>query len=224
MEEISLREIYFILKKWLWLIIGLLVISMLISAVISFFVLDKEYQAHTTLMVGRPADYISDRELSLSDLNLNQRLVSTYGELIKTRTVADKVIDNLNLPYTYGSLRGKLNVKLVQNTEIISITVNDNNPVMAAEIANETAQVFMDTVKDIMKVENVQVIDVAEPPVNSISPRPMLNIAIAAVLGVMLGVFITFLIEFLDNTIKTPEDVEKHLGLPVLGAIPMVED
>lgn len=224
MEEISLRDIYYIIRKRLWLIAALLIVAVLISAGVSFFVLDKEYQANTTLMIGRPADYITDRELSISDLNLNQKLVSTYGELIKTRTVAMKVIDNLDLPYSYNTLRGKLNVKLVQNTEIISITVNDENPELAAQIANETAIVFMETVKDIMKVENVQVIDVAEVPTGSVSPRPMLNIAIAAVLGVMLGVFITFLIEFLDNTIKTPEDVEKHLGLPVLGAIPMVED
>lgn len=224
MEEISLRDIYFILRRWLWLIVALVVVAVLISGVVSFFVLDKEYQASTTLMVGRPADYVTDRELSLSDLNLNQKLVATYGELIKTRTVAEKVIDNLDLPYSYNSLRGKLSVRLVQNTEIISISVNDNDPVMASEIANETATVFMETIKEIMRVENVRVIDVAQPPTSSVSPRPMLNIAIAAILGVMLGIFIAFLVEFLDNTIKTPEDVEKHLGLPVLGAIPMVED
>jgi len=224
LEEISLRDIYFILRRWLWLIVALVVVAVLISGVVSFFVLDKEYQASTTLMVGRPADYVTDRELSLSDLNLNQKLVATYGELIKTRTVAEKVIDNLDLPYSYNSLRGKLSVRLVQNTEIISISVNDNDPVMASEIANETATVFMETIKEIMRVENVRVIDVAQPPTSSVSPRPMLNIAIAAILGVMLGIFIAFLVEFLDNTIKTPEDVEKHLGLPVLGAIPMVED
>jgi capsular polysaccharide biosynthesis protein len=82
----------------------------------------------------------------------------------------------------------------------------------------------METVQEIMKVENIQVIDTAQTPVSPVQPRPMMNIAIAGVLAVMLGVFIAFLIEFLDTTIKTPEDVEKHLGLPVIGSIPMVED
>lgn len=224
MEEISLREIYFILKKRIGLIILLLVLSVGVSAVVSFFVLDKEYQAMTTLMIGRPKDYVTENTLDDRELTLNRRLVSTYGELIKTRTVVDRVIANMDLPYNYGQLRGNLNVSLVKDTEIISVSVVDTDPIMAAEIANETAEVFMETVQEIMMVENVQVIDRAQVPGGPIRPRPMMNIAIAGILGLMLGVFIAFLMEFLDTTIKTPEDVEKHLGLPVIGSIPMVED
>jgi capsular polysaccharide biosynthesis protein len=206
------------------MIIILLILSLAVSAVVSFYVLDKQYQASTTLMVGRPKDYVTENKLEYNDLLLNQRLVSTYGELIKTRTVADRVIENMGLSLTYNQLREKLNVSLVKDTEIISISVMDTDPALAAEIANETAAVFMETVQEIMKVENIQVIDTAQTPVSPVQPRPMMNIAIAGVLAVMLGVFIAFLIEFLDTTIKTPEDVEKHLGLPVIGSIPMVED
>ena len=82
----------------------------------------------------------------------------------------------------------------------------------------------MDSVKKFMKVENVQVIDEAQVPKNPIKPRPMLNIAIAGVLGLMFGIFLVFLLEYLDNTIKTPEDVEKYLQLSVIGAIPKVKN
>lgn len=224
MEEISIKELFFILRKWIWLIVGLLLLSMVISGLVSFYVLDKEYQAFTTLMVGKPQDYQTDNTLEYNDLILNQKLVSTYGELIKTRAVSDKVIANLNLPITYSQFASKVNVSLVKDTEIIKLQVSDGEPALAAEIANETAEVFMETVKDIMKVENVQVIDLAQVPTGPVSPRPMMNIAIAGVLGLMLGVFIAFLKEFLDNSIKTPEDVEKYLGVPVLGTIPFVED
>jgi capsular polysaccharide biosynthesis protein len=224
MEEISLREIYYILKKRMGMIIILLILSLAVSAVVSFYVLDKQYQANTTLMVGRPKDYVTENKLEYNDLLLNQRLVSTYGELIKTRTVADRVIENMGLSLTYSQLREKLNVSLVKDTEIISISVMDTDPALAADIANETAAVFMETVQEIMKVENIQVIDTAQVPTSPVQPRPMMNIAIAGVLAIMLGVFIAFLIEFLDTTIKTPEDVEKNLGLPVIGSIPMVED
>lgn len=220
MEEISLKELFFILRKWLWLIITLLIVSMLVSGLVSFYVLDKEYVSFTTLMVGKPKDYITESKIEYNDIILNQKLVSTYGELIKMRVVADKVIDNMDLPISYEQYRSKINVTLLKDTEIIKIEVNDNEPQVAADIANETAEVFMETVKDIMKVENVQVIDKAEAPLNPIRPRPLLNIAIAGILGVMLGIFIAFLIEFLDNTIKSPEDVEKYLGVPVLGTIP----
>ena len=224
LEEISLREIFFILKKHIKLIVLLLVLAVAISSVVTFFILDKEYSAFTTLMVGKPRDYINENKIEYNELLLNQKLVSTYGELIKTRVVSEKVISNLGLSLSYNTFRSKVNVSLVKDTEIIGITVTDTDPLLAAEIANETAAVFMDTVQEIMKVENVQVIDEAEPSEYPVSPRPMLNIAIAAILGLMLGIFLAFLLEMLDNTIKTPEDVEKYLGLTVIGSIPNVED
>ena len=224
LEEISLREIFFILKKHIKLIVLLLVLAVAISSVVTFFILDKEYSAFTTLMVGKPRDYINENKIEYNELLLNQKLVSTYGELIKTRVVSEKVISNLGLSLSYNTFRSKVNVSLVKDTEIIGITVTDTDPVLAAEIANETASVFMDTVQEIMKVENVQVIDMAEPSYTPVSPRPILNLAIAGILGLMLGVFLAFMIEMLDNTIKTPEDVEKYLGLPVIGSIPNVED
>lgn len=224
LEEISLKEVLFILKKRMKLILSLFIIALLISSIISIFVLDKVYEANTTLMVGRPKDYASETNLQYNDLILNQKLVSTYGELIKTRAVAEEVIANLNLDISYEQYKEKVNVSLLKDTELIQIIVKDTDPSTAAIIADETANVFMEKVQDIMKVDNVHVIDKAEIPLEPISPNVMLNIAIASVLGLMVGVFMAFLLEFLDNTIKTPEDVEKYLGLPVLGSIPKMED
>jgi len=224
LEEISIKEVLFILKKRMKLILSLFLVAILLSGIISVFVLDKVYQANTTLMVGRPKDYVSDANIQYNELLLNQKLVSTYGELIKTRAVAEEVIDNLNLDLSYEQYKAKVNVSLVKDTELIQIIVKDTDPSVARVIADETANVFMDKVQEIMKVDNVHVIDKAEIPTKPVSPNITLNIAIAAVLGLMIGVFLSFLLEFLDNTIKTPEDVEKYLNLPVLGSIPKVED
>lgn len=223
MEEISLREIFFIIRKWIGLIIGLFIITIVVSGVVSYYVLKPEYQTFTTLMVGKPKDYRTESKIEYNDVILNQKLVSTYGEIVKSRVVTDKVIENLGLTLSFNSFRNKVNVNLVKDTEIIKIQVTDNNPILAADIANETAVVFMDSVKTIMNVENVQVIDKAQVPKSPIKPRPMLNMAIAGVLGLMAGMFLVFLLEFLDNTLKTPEDIEKHLGLAVIGAIPTVK-
>lgn len=223
MEEISIQELFFTIRKRLALIISLLVLFVAIAGVFSYFILDKEYETFTTLIVGKPKDYSGENNIEYNDLMLNQRLVSTYGEIVKMRVVADEVIENLNLPISYNQFGSKVSVNLVKDTEIIKLNVTDSNPVLAADIANETAKVFMDSVKEIMLIENVQVIDQAQVPPEPVSPRPMLNMAIAGVLGLMIGVFIAFLLEFLDNTIKTEDDVEKQLGLPVLGAIPIFE-
>lgn len=222
MEEISLKECLLILRKRLWLIILPTILFVVASGIISFFVLEPKYQTFTTLMVGNPRDYQSiDNRLEYNDLLLNQKLVPTYGELVKTRVVADQVIDKLNLDMDYNNFIKKANVNLVEDTEIIKLEIVDTDPELATKIANETAIVFMENVKEFMLVDNVQVIDRAQIPNKPISPMPKLNMAIAGVLGLMLGMFLVFLLEYLDNTIKTPEDVERYLGLPVIGTIPM---
>ncbi len=224
MEEISIQELFFTIRKRLVLIISLCILFIAVAGVLSYFVLDKEYETFTTLIVGKPKDYQGENNIEYNDIILNQRLVSTYGEIVKMRVVADKVIDNLKLPISYSEFGNKVSVELVQDTEIIKLKVVDEDPVLAADIANETAEVFMDSVKDIMLVENVQVIDKAQVPKNPVSPRPLLNMAIAGVLGIMIGIFIAFLLEFLDDTIKTENDVEKKLELPVIGIIPLFGD
>lgn len=224
MEEISLREYFFILRKRLWLVILLTIVSVVVSGIVSYYVLEPEYQTFTTLIVGKPKDYQNvDNKLEYNELLLNQKLVSTYGEIVKTRAVTDEVIEKLNLDMGYKEFKEKVNVNLVKDTEIIKLEVTDRNPELAAKIANETALVFMKNIKEIMMVENVQVIDEAQIPESPIKPRPKLNMAIAGVLGFMIGIFLIFLLEYLDNTIKTPEDVERYLDLPIIGTIPMVE-
>lgn len=223
MEEISIQELFFTIRKRIVLIILIFLFSVISAGIISYFVLQPKYETFTTLMIGKPKDYKGENSIEYNDLILNQRLVSTYGEIVKMRVVADKVIANLDLPISYGQFGSKVSVNLVKDTEIIKLKVVDKDPELAAAIANETAAVFMNSVKDIMLVENVQVIDKAQVPLSRISPRPMFNIAVAGVLGIMIGVVLTFLLEFLDNTIKTENDVEKHLGLIVIGTIPLFE-
>lgn len=223
MEEISLRELYYIFKKRLVLIIGLTVLGLALSAVVSLFVLKPEYETFTTLMVGKPKSYQTNTSgLDINDITLNQKLVHTYGELVKSRLVADEVIRNLNLDMAYEEFQNKVTVNLVNDTEIIKIQVRDRDPELAVQIANEVSDEFMGVVKSKMKVENIQIIDKAPLSRNPVSPRKMLNIAIGTVLGFMIGVFATFVLEYLDNTYKTPEDIEKGLHLPVLGAIPEI--
>ena len=130
------------------------------------------------------------------------------------------MIEKLTLDMNTESLRDKVKINSVSDTEIIRITVEDQDPNFAAELANSIAVVFMGEIGSIMKMDNVQFIDMAQVPQNPIKPRPAMNIAISAVLGIMVSVFIIFLVEYFDNTIKTPEEIENSFGLPVLGSIP----
>lgn len=218
MEEIDLREYLNILKNKAWIIILLTLLMVISSGIISRFVIEPEYQTFTTLMLVKPQSVESS--INSSDISLNQKLVNSYGEIAKSKIVLNEVIKNLGLNISYGSLKKKITVKLIQDTEIIKIEIIDKNPEFAAKISNEISYVLIKYIGNIMKMENILVVDMAEVPSNPISPNIIFNMTIAGVLGIMIGVFLIFLVEYLNNTLKTQSDVENYLGLPVIGMIP----
>lgn len=219
-ETIDLREYFFIIKKRAWIIVLITILAMLTSGIISFFVLSPTYEANTTLIVNTEQNEKTDNMITGDQLNVTQKLTLTYGEIIKSRSVLDEVIDKLDLNMDYEEVSKMINVSPVKDTQIMSITVQDTNPKRARDIANAIPKVFTKEVKRITKANSVEVIDHAITPQKPIKPNKLMNIAIAAVLGVMIGLFIVFVLEYMDNKIKTPQDIEKHLGLPILGVIP----
>lgn len=221
-ETIDLREYLEIVRKHLGMITLMTLFAVTVSAAVSFFWLAPVYETSTTLMVNKAKEDTS-RIVETQDIMLSRQLVTTYGEIAKSNAVLKDVIVNLELEMSVEELAEKISVTPVKETEIMRITVTDTNPRIARNIANETANVFMEEVARIMNVDNVQTIDRAELPVAPIKPNKLLNIAIAGVLGVMAGLFIAFLREYMDNTIKTPEDIEKHLDLQIIGMIPIFE-
>ena len=129
MEEITLQEIFFILRKWSKLIIAITIIAISLAGAISHFVLKPEYRTFTTMMIGESRESRLHNTIEYEDLVLNQRLVATYVELLKSRAVTDRVIDNLNLDISYSGLRNKVNADLVKNTEIIKVEVTDSDQI-----------------------------------------------------------------------------------------------
>lgn len=220
LDTIELREIFSIVRKRLLLIAIIVIVAVAAAGILSYFVLDKEYEATTSLILGKPNDFSSNPQLQYNDVLLYQKLVKTYGEIAKSRTVSEKVIDAMQLNMTAEQLQSKITVTPVGDTELIKIKVVDNSPEMAANIANKLAEVFKSQVVQIMRVENVQVVDTAKVPNSPIKPRPVINIAIAFMVALMTGVGLAILLEYLDHTIKTTQDVERYLELPVIGVIP----
>lgn len=218
-ETIDLREYFGIIKKRFWIIALITVIAAVVSGIISFFMLKPVYEAKSTLIVNTEKN--EETQMITGDqFSVTQKLAVTYGEIIKSRAVLEDVIKNLKLDNEYEDLVKNVTVSPVQDTQIISISVQDTNKQKARDIANEIPKVFKKEAKRITKANDIQVIDKAILPQNPIKPNKMMNMAIAAVLGAMIGLFVVFLIEYLDNKLKTPQDIEKHLGLSVLGVVP----
>ena len=218
-ETIDLREYFAIIKKRFWIIALIAVIAAVVSGLISFFMLKPVYEAKSTLIVN--TEKTQESQMITGDqFSVTQKLAVTYGEIIKSRIVLEDVISNLNLDTTYEDLVEQVTISPVKDTQIISISVQDTNKQRARDIANEIPKVFTNEAKRITKANDVQVIDKAIIPKNPIKPNKMMNVAIAFVLGTMIGLFVIFLLEYLDNKIKTPQDIEKHLGLNVIGVVP----
>jgi capsular polysaccharide biosynthesis protein len=223
-ETISLRELMDTLKKRISLILLITLTAIIVSGGVSFFLLTPVYQSSTQLLVNQSK---SDQPAyNPGEIQTNLQLINTYNVIMKSPAILEKVIADLNLDMTAAQLNEKITVGSEKDSQVINLSVQDTDPQTAAKIANQTAAVFQDEIVKIMNVDNVSVLAKAEigEDQSPIKPKPLLNIAIAMVVGLMAGVGIAFLLEFLDNTVKTEQEVEKLLGLPVLGSITRIKD
>ncbi|MBC2722194.1 Wzz/FepE/Etk N-terminal domain-containing protein [Desulfosporosinus sp.] len=222
-EEIDLRQYWEMLRKRWIIVVALPLIAALTSGIISFYVIKPVYQASTTLIVGKKAGEAGQSAVQMLDnsvLQANLQLAKTYAAIAQSRTVEQNVIDNLDLELTVAELDSLISINPVKTTEILEITVMNTDPDLSAIIANSMANEFSKAVIDIKKVDSVSIVDTAVTPTHPVKPNKTLNILIAFVVGLMASVGLVFLLEYLDNTVKTSDDVEKLLGIPVLGVIP----
>lgn len=217
-QEIDLVELMrVVLRKW-WLILLLVVIAAGSSYYVTKEYVTPIYKAESTLFIGKENDLISG--ISFSDLQVDNKLVVDYRELIKTRLVTSKVIEDLALITTPTEIIDNLGIDIISESRFMHVTYEDPIPARATQIVNKISEVLAKKAEEIVGVKNVQIVDFAIEPVLPISPSIKKNVAIAGVLGAMIALFIIFLQMMMDNTIKSEEDIEKLIGVPVLGVIP----
>lgn len=223
-ETISLQELAKTLRKRISLIAILTILAITISGVISYVLITPIYQASTQILINQ--EKVDTTALNPANIQTDLQLINTYNVIIKSSAILNKVIQELNLSTTSSILADQITVNSEENSQVVNITVQDENPKQAVDIANTIASVFQQEVKPLMNVDNVNILAAAQLPENPspVKPNPMLNMAIAAVVGLMLGVGIAFLLEYLDTTIKTEQDVEDSLQWPIVGVISPIPD
>ncbi|WP_026691515.1 YveK family protein [Alteribacter aurantiacus] len=223
-ETISLKDIFQTLKKRLVLIISITAVAVAASALISYFLLTPMYQTSTQILVNKSGE--DSTQLTQGDLRTNLELINTYNVIMTSPRILEPVIDELGIEARPSQIRDMVTVGSERDSQVVNIRVENADPALAVEIANTIALVFQREIVDIMNVDNVSILSSAELSDNPtpVSPNPTLNMAIAFVVGMMGAVGLAFLLEFLDNTIKTEEDVAEALDLPVLASIPSIDN
>lgn len=220
----ELHEYLQIFRKRWTLIVLITLITTLSSAVVSFFVIKPTYKADISVIVGKPKTESSANQTNYNDVMMYQKLVKTYSQFAQSRTVAENVINKMNLNMKVETLQSMISVSPMGDTEFLTITVKSKDPKQAMDIANQLAKSLKEVSYNVNKSDNVQMLDDAQLPTRPASPKPLLNIAIAFFIGLMLSVGVVFIIEYLDNTVKSSEEIEKLIGLPVIGVIPNIND
>mgnify|MGYP004525673267 CR=1 FL=1 len=214
MEEIDLKELFDFVKNKLGLLITITVGVCLLGCIYGLLIQKPMYKSYTTIILSG-----SDSQITQSELTLNKNLVDTYAEIVKSRRVLEQVIDELDLDMTYEKLTNKISVSAVNNTEIIKITVTDTNPIEAKNIANVTANFFSKEVVKLYKMNNVNVLDEANESSNPYNINIVKQIIIYFFIGLIIGAGVLFIIFYFDRTIKSAEQVEQKIKLPILGSV-----
>lgn len=217
-DSISIKELLGMIKKR-WMIIVLLTIVVgTLSGVVSYFLLTPKYEASTQILVNQKD---TNNQFDATQMRGNIELINTYSVIIKSAAILEKVIEELKLNQSVEQLEKNISVNSQSESQVFSLTVHDSKPGRAVEIANKISETFQQDIKGIMNVDNVNILAKAELKENPapISPNPKMNIAVGIVLGLLMGVGLVFLLEYMDNSLHSSDDVEACLGLPVLGSI-----
>ena len=224
MEEqvISISEIFEALKKRWILIVSITLVTTLISGVLSFFVIKPTYETSTKVFIGKEESNIEG--YNTNDIQMYQKLLQTYAETIKTNEVIEAAIKNTNTNLTVEEVKKSLTVTPISDTQILQIKYQNKNPQVAKKILGNITDEFIILAKELVPNGNVRVIEAVQLPENPVAPNKKMNIAIAFLLGLMVSVGVVFLLEYLDNTFKSKENLEKELDIPVIGLIPSFEE
>lgn len=222
-KALELWDLFRIINKRKWLVIFTIFLVVTLGILYSIYLVEPEYESSTTLMVNSSKALTlegSDPAVDISSINLSQRLVVTYKEIVKSRVVLGQVSDTLGLGFNYKMMLSMVDVALVENTELLKIKVVDIDPVRAQQITEQLSIAFIAEIQRILKVDNVEIVD---PPIAEYRPtndRSIMNIAISAVAGLMIGLFIAFFLEYINRNISTEADITKYLNMNLIGTIP----
>ena len=218
--EIDLWEICLVLIHNLALIISVGIMVALGAFLFTQLRVTPTYESTTKIYILNKQENAS---VTYSDIQLGTQLTKDYAELIQSRFVLEEVVQGMGLDLTYEQMKEKVSVTTPTDTRILAITVKDSDPVMAMKMANAIREAAAVHIMNVMDIQAVNVAETANMPMKKSSPSVLKNTFIGGLLGVFLIIAVVLVRYLMDDTVKTPEDVEKYLQLSTLAVIPLNE-
>lgn len=225
MEELDLKELFTMFwNKRIHIILIIAIFTVLGVIYTTGFVVPKYTSTTTLLLAGQDSgktDSTTSDKITTTDVTLNSKLVGTYSELVTSSKVVRQVISKLGIDISESQLKKSITVSSVKDTDVIEISVTNENPTYAMNIANEIANTFIAQIPEYYNISNVRVVDQAEVSNTPSNVSHTKDILIFIFMGIVVSVIYVLVMNMLDTTIKTREEVEKMLNIPVIAEIPM---
>lgn len=218
MEEIDISEVLLYFKSKVALIIGIALLIVILGNLYAMFLRVPVYKSSSTIVIASNDTNSANMQ---ADITVNQKLVGTYKEIVTSRSVVEQVIKDLDLKYSYEELSSNILVEAVQNTEVLKISVLDKNAELAPKITSMLSEVFKEEVMEIYNLKNVKVLDSASTPTGADNVNFVKDEIIYFGLGMIASFMLVFIMFYFDKNIRSVEQVESRLGLPILGTIPV---
>jgi capsular polysaccharide biosynthesis protein len=224
--ELQMKDYMKMIKKRLWMIVSLVLAVSVLTGVVSYKFIQPVYEASVKLIVTKAQEFQGTQMIDYGSIDANIKLVNTYKEIIKTPAIMDKVVQQYpDLGLDSIQLIEKVNVNSANESQVMTISMEDVSYDRGAQIVNAIAEVFKNQIPTIMKIDNVTILNEANEAIRPlpVKPNPKLNIAISFILSLMVALCLVFILEYLDDSIKTEQDVKNYLGIPTLGVISKIK-
>lgn len=219
-DTIDLRQLFEIVRRNLLLIVAVTVLFAAGGYLGTTFLITPQYEASAMLIVNSREGQQLQGSVTNDSLNSAKQLVETYSVILKSDTVLDQTIEDLNLPLTYDQLAAKVSITAVNDTQVMKITVQDADANLAKDIVSNIVEQAPEVIINTVKAGSVEVVSDASANPDPVSPSKSRNTALAGILGCILVVGILFMKSLFNNRIMTEADISQKLALPILGVIP----
>ncbi|QSW21309.1 capsular biosynthesis protein [Clostridium gasigenes] len=223
-ENINIQELLDTLKKRWKLILICTLTATLLSAIGTFFLIKPQYETGTKVFIGKEETKAKVKDYDNNEVIMYQKLLKTYSEVIKTKDLAKAAIKDSNVDIKPEKLLSNLTIVPLADTQILQIKFKSEMPNDAKKIVSAITDQFIELSSELVPNGNIQILEDVQVPKNPVSPNKKMNIAIAVLLGLMVGLGLAFLLEFLDDTFKSKDQMERELEIAVIGVIPNIDE